>query len=187
MPDLGFSCAAHGKLLLTGEYAVLDGARALAVPTRQGQMLRVMPQAGMNILHWESIDHLGKTWFSADFSRYDFEILQYSDKPVALRLSQVLKACRHLNPEFCTSAPGFSAQLSSSFPLDWGLGSSSTLLAALAAWAKVDPFVLSAATFGGSGYDIACAFASGPIAYQLQQDLPAGRRETVQYRCPGQS
>ena len=28
--------AAHGKLLLTGEYFVLDGAVALAVPTRYG-------------------------------------------------------------------------------------------------------------------------------------------------------
>ena len=31
----------HGKLLLTGEYAVLDGAKALSIPTRFGQSLEV--------------------------------------------------------------------------------------------------------------------------------------------------
>ena len=31
----------HGKLLITSEYAVLDGAKALAVPTKLGQSLKV--------------------------------------------------------------------------------------------------------------------------------------------------
>jgi mevalonate kinase len=31
----------HGKLLITSEYAVLDGAKALALPTRLGQKLSV--------------------------------------------------------------------------------------------------------------------------------------------------
>ena len=31
----------HGKLLLTAEYLVLDGAKALAVPTKKGQFLKV--------------------------------------------------------------------------------------------------------------------------------------------------
>ena len=31
----------HGKLLLTGEYLVLDGALALAVPCKLGQSLTV--------------------------------------------------------------------------------------------------------------------------------------------------
>ena len=31
----------NGKLLLTGEYVVLDGANALAVPTKYGQNLVV--------------------------------------------------------------------------------------------------------------------------------------------------
>ena len=33
----------HGKLLLTGEYVVLDGAKALAIPTNKGQYLTVKP------------------------------------------------------------------------------------------------------------------------------------------------
>ena len=31
----------NGKLLLTGEYVVLDGAKALAVPTKFGQLLNI--------------------------------------------------------------------------------------------------------------------------------------------------
>ena len=34
---------AHGKLLLTGEYAVMDGALALALPTQLGQRMSVRP------------------------------------------------------------------------------------------------------------------------------------------------
>ncbi len=32
----------NGKLLLTGEYLVLDGAKALALPTKMGQNLQVV-------------------------------------------------------------------------------------------------------------------------------------------------
>ena len=42
----------------------------------------------------------------------------------------------------------------------------------LAQWAEVDPFELLARTFGGSGYDVACAGADGPILYQLENGKP---------------
>jgi len=51
------------------------------------------------------------------------------------------------------------------FNKDWGLGSSSTLVASFAQWLKIDPFELLQRTFGGSGYDVACALADGPITY----------------------
>jgi mevalonate kinase len=40
------------------------------------------------------------------------------------------------------------------------------LMANVAAWAGVDAFDLLAATWGGSGYDVACGQAGGPILYQ---------------------
>ncbi len=58
------------------------------------------------------------------------------------------------------------------FPQNWGLGSSSTLLYNLAQWAQVDAFQLSEQTFGGSGYDIACAGASDSILYQKVDGIP---------------
>ena len=33
---------ANGKLLLTGEYAVLDGAKAIGLPTKRGQSLQIL-------------------------------------------------------------------------------------------------------------------------------------------------
>jgi mevalonate kinase len=49
---------APGKLLITGEYAVLDGAWALALPTRLGQTLTVTPTQIQNnkpAVYWQSI------------------------------------------------------------------------------------------------------------------------------------
>lgn len=37
------SFKSNGKLLLTGEYLVLDGAVALALPTKMGQIMTVEP------------------------------------------------------------------------------------------------------------------------------------------------
>jgi hypothetical protein len=54
----------------------------------------------------------------------------------------------------------------------WGLGSSSTLIAAVAAWAGIDPFLLHFGVSSGSGYDIACAISKGPLIYSLRDEIP---------------
>ena len=43
----------HGKLLISSEYAVLDGAKALALPTKLGQRLEVTNRNTKNI-NWKS-------------------------------------------------------------------------------------------------------------------------------------
>ena len=53
------------------------------------------------------------------------------------------------------------------FPQNWGLGSSSTLISLLAQYANVNPYELLEKTFGGSGYDIACETAKRASTYQL--------------------
>ncbi|MGB0452837.1 MAG: GYDIA family GHMP kinase, partial [Bacteriovoracaceae bacterium] len=58
------------------------------------------------------------------------------------------------------------------FPLDWGLGSSSTLIYNLAQWAYVGVYELFFNNSNGSGYDIACAQSNGPIVYQKNEDGP---------------
>ena len=45
----------NGKLLLTGEYVVLDGAKALAVPTRFGQNL-IVKKVNNQQINWISFD-----------------------------------------------------------------------------------------------------------------------------------
>ena len=53
---------AKGKILLTAEYAVLGGAKALALPTKLGQSLEVI-KTSTGKLEWKSIDVNGKVWY----------------------------------------------------------------------------------------------------------------------------
>ncbi len=157
---------AHGKLLLTAEYFVLDGARALALPTRYGQSLTVGEQTASEDLHWQSFDEKGQRWFEAIFQKGDFEIISHNDEAVAGRLQSIFTTIKKLHPQWSTASVQLRTNLT--FPRNWGLGTSSTLIYLLAKWADVDPFQLQFATFGGSGYDIACAGAAGPILYKKE-------------------
>ena len=58
------------------------------------------------------------------------------------------------------------------FPKKWGLGTSSTLINNIAQWLEIDAFKLLNNSFGGSGYDIACAQNNTPVSYQLKQGKP---------------
>ncbi|MFB0938634.1 MAG: GHMP kinase, partial [Urechidicola sp.] len=64
----------NGKLLLTGEYVVLDGATSLALPTTFGQDL-VVQSIKEPLLIWESYDERGITWFQAEFRMSDLRIV----------------------------------------------------------------------------------------------------------------
>lgn len=162
---------ARGKLLLTGEYAVLSGAQALAFPARKGQSLKVSPSSKSNQLQWYSADVEG-TWFSATFSLIPLEILETTDITIANRLLQILKTSQELREGFLNSPQGLQVETLSDFPRGWGLGTSSTLIYLLASWARIDPFLLLENTLGGSGYDVACAGSNGPILYRLTDDGP---------------
>lgn len=161
----------NGKLLLTGEYLVLDGAIALAVPTRFGQKMAVttsMNTDTVSRLEWESYDEKGNLWFKAAFSIPGFDIIASSGGA-----ESVVETLRNLFLQIKQQSPGFLMQPVSvhiktelEFARNWGLGSSSTLIANLALWSKTDPYQLLFSTFGGSGYDIACALHNQPILYR---------------------
>ena len=161
---------AHGKLLLTGEYFVLDGALALALPTKLGQSLEVMDNEMLSDLQMTSFDKLEKPWFTGSYALPDLSELTASNDKVGQRFSQILKAARELNPKFLNNATGKIAATHLEFPRNWGLGTSSTLIYTIAQWAEIDAFDLLKKTFGGSGYDIACAGADGPINYAKNGD-----------------
>ncbi|MBK8923619.1 MAG: GHMP kinase [Saprospirales bacterium] len=167
---------AQGKLLLTGEYVVLDGALALALPVRYGQTLEVEVSEAAGRLSWESLDEKGHAWFWGKFSLPGFDVLYASSTETAARLQQILQACRKQNPAFLQDGAGWNVRTRIDFPRAWGLGTSSTLIAAVAQWAAADPYVVLFDTFGGSGYDIACAFAGGPLLYRLEAGRPVAGR-----------
>ena len=161
----------HGKFLLTGEYLVLKGALALALPLEFGQSLEVEGlESNNNQLRWEAFRPEGK-WFSVTINRENLGVCSADDPDKAMRLSEILQAVKQLNPKaFEGNDLRFTTRLD--FDPNWGLGSSSTLIANLARWADVNPYELLKLTFGGSGYDIACATAEGPIYYQVKTEVP---------------
>ncbi len=151
---------AHGKLLLTGEYAVLDGAKALAIPCQFGQKMTISTLENSPFqIEWRGYDVEDELWINAALP-YQQEV-----SPEIVRLQQILKAVESLNPELFYQR-NFNIQTFLEFPNNWGLGTSSTLISLLSQWAEVNPFELLDKTFGGSGYDIACATAETPIVYQ---------------------
>jgi len=58
------------------------------------------------------------------------------------------------------------------------VSSDTALIAALARWAGVDPYPVLFGTLGGSGYDIACAYAEGPVTYRLEDQTPVVQKVT---------
>jgi mevalonate kinase len=162
----------HGKLLLSGEYLVLDGATALALPTRQGQWLKVAP-SGEGGLQWVSTGVDGSAWFEARFEMEEFRAGTAGTRfPEDLRgrLLFILRQALELNPGFGEHLDGARVETVLEFPREWGLGSSSTLISNLAHWAGVNPYLLLQKTLGGSGYDIAAARSGGPFFYTLAPD-----------------
>lgn len=157
----------HGKLLLTAEYVVLDGAKALAIPTVFGQSLHIEKEA-TNKLTWNSLDHNKNVWFNAVFSFQNetVSIENTTNSEISDRLLQVITAVKQLNPKFLKDE-GYKISTVLEFPKNWGLGTSSTLINNIANWAKVDAYKLLELTFGGSGYDIACAQEDSALTYQL--------------------
>jgi mevalonate kinase len=158
----------NGKLLLTGEYVVLDGALALAVPTKFGQSLTVEPISD-KLIKWTSLDYNKTIWYKNTFSFDKGEFNSENNNQTSLMLLKVFEAIKKLKPTFFNTNKGFNITTELNFPQNWGLGSSSTLINNIANWVNVDAYKLLNLTFGGSGYDIACASHNSPITYLKKQ------------------
>jgi len=161
----------NGKLLLSGEYAILDGALGLAIPTSYGQSLQVTPNTS-GFLDWTSLDLNKNVWFSAQLDLTNLNVVATSDKSMANTLKTLLLEANAQNPLLLTDSEGFKIETHLTFPRNWGLGTSSTLINNLAKWARVDAYQLLWNAFGGSGYDIACAQTNSPLMYQLKNNKP---------------
>jgi len=174
-PESDQSFFGHGKLLLSGEYFVLDGAKALALPTSVGQSMSVKYSNSYDpYLYWKSYDVKGEIWFETKFEFWRFNFVQ-NDAPSAeeLILQKILRQARVQNNHFLRDDMDVTVETNLGFPLEWGLGTSSTLIYNMAQWAYISPFQLLFKTYGGSGYDIACAQSEGPIVYTRQSNGPS--------------
>ncbi|OAB79813.1 GYDIA family GHMP kinase [Cochleicola gelatinilyticus] len=168
----------NGKLLLTGEYLVLDGATALSIPTRYGQSLKIHTSES-DLLHWKSFDIHNAIWFEATFKNNGttFQLHTCADTylETAKTLLNILNIARKLNPAFLQTNTGYQISTHLDFPRNWGLGTSSTLINNIAQWAQVDAFTLLQKSFGGSGYDIASAQCNAPILYEVSENASTFR------------
>lgn len=158
----------NGKLLITGEYLVLDGASALAIPTKKGQSLTVKASDKKGI-HWTSFDELGNAWFEANFKLSD--TVSEKENKILFQLLQILREAQRLNPSFLKNT-NVEVSTTLDFPRNWGLGTSSTLINNIAQWAEVDAFTSLKNSFRGSGYDVAAAQFNTPIIYRLANEKP---------------
>ena len=162
----------NGKLLITGEYLILDGAKGLALPTKMGQNL-IVESTNTETIHWKSFDADGSIWFEEILS-FDEITATNSIAPESVKgtLIRILQVANGMNPDLLTNSNGFAITTQLSFPRNWGLGTSSTLINNIAQWFQIDAFELLHQSFGGSGYDIACAQNNTPITYSIVNGSP---------------
>ncbi|MES2812515.1 MAG: GYDIA family GHMP kinase [Bacteroidota bacterium] len=162
----------NGKLLITGEYVVLDGAKAFALPTKFGQNL-IIEKSNDKLIHWTSYDSDGSIWFESLISFDSIaEKKVFEEDKIKTTLIEILHHAYLLNPGFLNQSKGYIIKTELTFPKFWGLGTSSTLLNNIAQWLQIDAFTLLKNSFGGSGYDVACAQYNSPIVYHLQNGKP---------------
>lgn len=157
----------NGKLFILGEYYVLEGAKVFALPTKFGQTLCVFP-LNSSVITWKSYDADGSVWFNDEILIADIisKNIKEQDDKVRKTLIEILHQAHQQNPNVLNVNVGFLVETELTFPRNWGLGTSSTLINNIAQWFQIDAFELLENSFGGSGYDIACAQNNEPITYQ---------------------
>lgn len=161
----------RGKILLTSEYFVLDGALALALPTKLGQTLQyecVNKEHAQ--LRWIAKDADNTVWLQVDFSLPNFEIKNASNHALANTLQNILLKCNLKKPNFFDKNLSHVITTRLQFSRNWGLGSSSTFINNLAYLFDINAYELNSQTFATSGYDIASAQHKNPIFYRRYND-----------------
>lgn len=158
----------NGKLLITSEYLVMKGAMALAIPAKLDQELNVI-STNSDFVNWKSFNKDNQIWYEEKFFLDKGTLIYHGKKnkmsDLIVRLFDYIhkfnKPEKSIGNEFIWKI---------NFNINWGLGSSSTLINNLSKWAKVNPYKLLFSVFNGSGYDIACCDKRNPIIFQKKDD-----------------
>ena len=160
-----------GKLLISAEYFVLNGAKAFALPTRKGQHMSVTPNKE-SFISWKSYTHENTLWMDVKLDIKNFSCIENSVTAPDLiqKLQEILLSIRTINPNFCSSGSDVVNTLE--FDRSWGLGSSSTFINNLSQWADINPYEILSITFGGSGYDVAVAKENSALLYTKNDYSP---------------
>ncbi len=168
MSDTTQSWRSNGKLLLTGEYLVMEGAKALALPINLGQSLTVNHNDS-DCLIWNA-HKPGGSWFTATLKIPSLDVQSTSDVKLSNKLRDILLNARSLSESNFLKGGGVEVETNLEFNPEYGFGTSSTLISNIANWLNINPYDLLSTTFGGSGYDIACARSNSPIIFQRKEN-----------------
>ncbi len=104
-------------------------------------------------------------WYESEFTISAVYNNTKTSDAITNRLIEILHHACTANPAILSKEKGYDVITSLTFPRQWGLGTSSTLINNIASWFHIDAFTLLNNSFGGSGYDIACAKNNTPIIY----------------------
>ena len=156
---------APGKILLAGEYAVLLGLEAHAVPVKQGQWMEFFayntPENQAPTVHFKALDEHGESWIE---NTYDLDSEVWRDTP-APELDAFDKVLQFVSADFWESQTSYRIETRLEFGRETGLGSSSTFIALMAQCFRLDPQKLQEHIFAGSGYDVAVACLGKPLSF----------------------
>jgi hypothetical protein len=162
--EIIFSAHAHGKILLSGEYAILDGAKGLAIPLKKGQTLQIGTSSSQDA-YILSLDVEGNPWFEARFHPETLGVeMPIGTKEMLDRWLMVFEFAKQKGIDLQQKLTGIQAVFQLEFPREWGWGSSSTWIALLAKWLEH--------VFGGSGYDVFASFSTSPYFFKLKDGVP---------------
>ena len=167
----------NGKLLITSEYLVLKGATALAVPVQFGQRLTVSANDSDHCDFSTLV--INEEWLKCKYDLNDFSNIFSSDSSRSEFIDLLMNKAYLLNPNIFDKLKGFDLVSSLNFNINWGLGSSSSLISNIAYLFDINPFDLHNLVSQGSGYDIACARTGKPILYKTINKIPEFR--TVEF------
>ena len=116
----------NGKLLITGEYFVLNGALSLALPTVYGQYLEINTN-NSNVINWTSYNNNREIWFKCQIDKDSLKVISSSSKKISEIIKELISFIREKQINFLKSN-GSTINTELTFNKDWGLGSSSTLI-----------------------------------------------------------
>ena len=161
----------HGKLMITGEYFVLRGAKSLLLPTKFYQDMTVSKLDEKPIISWESYDHNNKKWFSVEFNLPCITI-EGEKTEQKIFLKKILDFVKKKIPKIFDNNIGLKIKTRMDFQKSWGLGSSAILINNLSNYFGLDPFEVSKNVTNSSCADIASVVTSKPITYSLRNKKP---------------
>lgn len=156
--------------MLCGEYAVIIGVEALALPVSLGQWMYVWEfdsPGGGDRLIWEAKEKDGSTWLNESFAlpleTMEAETEKSSERD---RSREVLHSMLSMVAEgFWKTGKSYRIETQLEFDRSSGLGSSSTMVANFARFAGLDAQKVQQKVLCGSGYDVAVAELGKGLAF----------------------